>query len=95
MKWRSSTSNFNRCSKRLPWFKADKMYCMENVLPDTKILALRKKKPSGIYLDDYHEKKRIDKRRRDTEMWEETVGEKAQQKIHMKDQNRSMEHDEF
>ena len=45
--------------------------------------------------DDYHEKKRIDKRRRDTEMWEETVGEKAQQKIHMKDQIRSMEHDEF
>ena len=45
--------------------------------------------------DDYHEKKRIDKRRRDTEMWEETVGEKAQQKIHMKDQIHSMEHDEF
>ena len=45
--------------------------------------------------DDYHKQKRIDKRRRDTEMWEETVGEKAQQKIHMKDQIRSMEHDEF
>ena len=57
MKWRSSTSNFNRCSKRFSWFKPEKMYCMENVLPDTKIMALRKKKPSGIHLDDYLEKK--------------------------------------
>ena len=57
MKWRSSTSNFNRCSKRLPWFNPDTMYCMENVLPDTKIMALKKKKPSGIHLDDYLEKK--------------------------------------
>ena len=45
--------------------------------------------------DDYHEQKRIDKKRRDTEMWEETVGEPAHKKIHMKDQIRLMEHDEF
>ena len=45
--------------------------------------------------DDYHKQKRIDKKRRDIEMWEETVGEPAQKKIHMKDQICSMEHDEF
>ena len=45
--------------------------------------------------DDYHEQKRIDKKRRDTEMWEETVGEPAHKKIHMKDQIRLMEHEEF
>ena len=37
--------------------------------------------------DDYHEQKRILKKKQDVEMWEETVGEAAQRKIHMKDQN--------
>ena len=36
--------------------------------------------------DQYHEDKRIKKKKQDVEMWEETVGEAAQKKIHMKDQ---------
>ena len=34
--------------------------------------------------DQYHEDKRIKKKKQDVEMWEETVGEAAQKKIHMK-----------
>ena len=34
--------------------------------------------------DQYHEDKRIKKKKQDVEMWEETVGEAAHQKIHMK-----------
>lgn len=36
--------------------------------------------------DQYHEDKRIKKKKQDVEMWEETVGEAAQNKIHIKDQ---------
>ena len=36
--------------------------------------------------DQYHEDKRIKKKKQDVEMWEETVGEAAHNKIHMKDQ---------
>ena len=34
--------------------------------------------------DQYHEDKRIKKKKQDVEMWEETVGDAAQNKIHMK-----------
>ena len=34
--------------------------------------------------DQYHEDKRIKKKKQDVEMWEETVGEAAHNKIHMK-----------
>ena len=36
--------------------------------------------------DQYHEDKRIKKKKQDVEMWEETVREAAHSKIHMKDQ---------
>ena len=50
MQWRSSTSNFNRCAKRMPWFKPEKMYCMENVLPKTRVLLFKRNPPSGTFL---------------------------------------------
>ena len=56
IKWKVFSPNNNECAHSVTWFKPDKLYCMENELPSTKIMVFKKKGKNGIHLDDYHEK---------------------------------------
>merc|ERR1712136_94343 len=57
IKWKVFAPN-NECTRVVTWWKPDKLYCMENELPSTKIMVFKKKGKNGIHLDDYHEKEK-------------------------------------
>ena len=57
MKWKKFSPNDNQCANEASWFNPNKLYCMENELPSTKIMIFKKKGKDGIHLDDYLDKK--------------------------------------
>ena len=55
IRWKTSTLEFNQCSRKVSWFKRDRMYCMDIQLPATKTLRFQSN-GCVTYLDEYEEK---------------------------------------
>ena len=57
IRWKvlASGAQSNRCTRKIDWFKTDRMYCMEIELPVTKIVTLK----PGVCMDYLDDKDRI------------------------------------
>ena len=57
MRWKLATSaDGNQCKKKLPWFKKDRMYCMDYIRPTAKTITFKSYGCMGVALQEYEEK---------------------------------------
>ena len=57
MRWKQSTSaDNNQCTKKLPWFKKDRMYCMDYIRPTAKTITFKSYGCAFVDFQEYEEK---------------------------------------